>query len=654
MEQSFRKIADQVKVRGRKDPQADVFRLVYEWLANEKNGPWLLVLDNVDDAASLDDDSKSSNVDAPQQRLSRYLPPSRHGSVLVTSRTKREVMQVVEDRDIISVEPMHHAASYALLRKKLQGLREEDDSISQLAALLDHMPLALVQAAAYIQERAPRCSVRQYLEEFCQSDKRKTSLLNHQAGHLRRDREASNSILLTWQISFNHIQNIRPSAADKLSLMSFFDRHGIQEALLRVSTSQTDDKFEDDILALRDYSLITPTQTANTFEMHSLVQLATRTWLENEGQLVKWQEQFISNLSAELPIGEHKDWEKYQSLFPHAQAAVTQRPQSKELLEKWALLLYKAACYAWQRGLVDETEHMSTMSMEARIEVLGEKDPETLNSMEMVGIGRVLQGKYEAAELINRQTLLWREEVLGDDHPATLTIMTNLATVLDSQGKFAEAELLNRQTLLRSEKILGRDHPDTLISMSNLATVLASQAKYDVAEELNRQTLFRSETILGREHPSTLRSMSNLAHTLSRLNKYEEAETIGRQTLAQKEKVLGPNHPSTLISMSNLATVLDSQGKYTEAETMYRQSLSQREVVLGHNHLSTLSSVSCLAHLLASRQRYNESFALYEKACAGYEAVLGKDHLTTRTCRQLYADALASVGSVCFVSKDIR
>jgi hypothetical protein len=66
-------------------------------------------------------------------------------------------MQVVEDSDIIPIELMHDAAAHALLRKKLRAVDEADDSIAKLATTLDHMPLALVQAAAYIRERAPRC-----------------------------------------------------------------------------------------------------------------------------------------------------------------------------------------------------------------------------------------------------------------------------------------------------------------------------------------------------------------------------------------------------------------------------------------------------------------------------------------------------------------
>jgi hypothetical protein len=76
-----------------------VFKLVHGWLRDERNGRWLFVLDNADDAAvlSLTDDGSSSSS-ALQQHLSRYLPSSRHGSVLVTSRTKLAAMQVVEDR----------------------------------------------------------------------------------------------------------------------------------------------------------------------------------------------------------------------------------------------------------------------------------------------------------------------------------------------------------------------------------------------------------------------------------------------------------------------------------------------------------------------------------------------------------------------------
>jgi tetratricopeptide (TPR) repeat protein len=677
LEQAFQEIAEYVKIRGRKDPQADVFKLVHSWLQDKRNGPWFIVLDNADDASVLspllnkgrtssednganhDTSAGSPSSSALQQRLSKYLPPSTHGSILVTSRTRLAASQVVEENDVIPIEPMHQADAHALLNKKLGDKLIKSAEIAELATALDNMPLALVQAAAYIRKRAPRCSVRQYLTEYAESDSRKTSLLNQAAGHLRRDETASNAVLLTWQISFEHIRNSRRSAADLLSLMSFFDRQGIQEALLRGSSSTaSDDDFEEDVVTLREYSFITVLH-AKMFEMHSLVQLATRMWLENQDQLDKWRDLFIANLCAELPQGRHENREKCQALFPHAKAALAQQPKEAKSREKWALLLYNAACYAWQQRRAAEAEHMSTISMEVRRKVCGEESVETSSSMVLVGQAKEIGGKYEEAEAILKQALALKEKVLGPEHPDALMSMNNLASVLQSQGKYKEAEAMNRQTLALRGKVLEPEHPDMLMSMNNLALVLQSQGKYEEAEAMNRQTLVLREKVLGLEHPGMLISMNNLALVLRSQGKYREAEAMNRQTLALNEKVLGPEHPSTLMSMNNLASVLQSQGKYKEAEAMNRQTLALRGKVLGPEHPDTLASMNNLASVLqsqgkyeeaeamnvlgpehpetlvsmnnlacvlAGQRRYPESLALFERVCASSITALGKDH----------------------------
>jgi hypothetical protein len=102
-------------------------------------------------------------------------------------------MQIMEDSDIIPIKPIHDAAAHALLCKKLGGIQEGDGSIAKLATTLDTMSLALVQAAAYIRARARRCSVQQYIEEYRQSDRRKTRQPNRGAGHLRRDKTIKRS-----------------------------------------------------------------------------------------------------------------------------------------------------------------------------------------------------------------------------------------------------------------------------------------------------------------------------------------------------------------------------------------------------------------------------------------------------------------------------
>jgi hypothetical protein len=317
--QSYCEIAACVKIAGRQDPQANIFELVHNWLRNC----------NVDHARFLLD-RLATNPTAARKPLREYLPYCELGSILVTARNHEAALKLVERRDIVTVGPMDQRGAVMLFEKKL-GTLDDSSRVAELAAVLEYMPLAIVQAAAFISQRAPLCSVAKYLDEYRKSERKRTSLLDYDEGQLRRDWEAKNSIIVMWQILFEHIQQTRPSAAGLLSLMSFFDRQGILKSLLgrqeeqkdvRVgqqqeikedvdsdedgNTSQSstdDDDLDADIVALRSFCFILVETDGATFEMHALVQLATRRWLEANRQLERWKQQFISNLHAKFPTG---------------------------------------------------------------------------------------------------------------------------------------------------------------------------------------------------------------------------------------------------------------------------------------------------------------------------------------------------------------
>lgn len=220
--------------------------------------------------------------------------------------------------------------------------------------------------------------------------------------------------------------------------MSFFDRHRIQEPLLRrrsttpphVSVVGTDNDFEDDVATLREYSFITATGNGDTFEMHSLVQLATRTWQEKEGQLDKWRNQFISNLCAKLPSSSSKEWEKCKSLFPHVRMALAQRPSDPIALQEWALLLYNAASHAYEYVRLSEVEQMFLASIEVRRNLLSEEHEYTLNTIVWLGMVKQTMGEHEKAEAITRHTLAVRQRVHRDEHRKTLRDIVNLGLIL--------------------------------------------------------------------------------------------------------------------------------------------------------------------------------------------------------------------------------
>ncbi|KAJ3495404.1 hypothetical protein NLG97_g3419 [Lecanicillium saksenae] len=519
-EKGFQNIATTVKVPGRQNPKADILQLVHDWLRDKRHGPWIVVLDNVDDASFLklvntDIEAATTTIDSASQiRLISYIPYCHHGSVLITSRSRNAALQLVDTANIISIEPMKEEDAVQLFRNKL-GHCDSEVCTSELAEALDFMPLAIAQAAAYVVQRRPRYSLQNYLDDFRKSNKRRASLLGLRDGKLRqdadkrilgltgeefrRDDEAKNSILLTWQISFDYIRKTRTSAAELLSLMSFCDRQGIPESLLRnnshsrhdakqkqyggtknagggiglgnntaiidegiddnssddsdwtekQSTYSDDDIFDNDIATLRDFSFITPGKDEASFEMHRLVQVATLEWLKSQGSYEKWQHQFLARLSAEMPSGEYENWDKCQALFPHAVLVSAQRPTTTDSLKEWATILHRAAWFAVRKGKGIDAEELSVQAMKARKRIFEKDHDDILWSTAMVALAYSVRGRWSEAEKLEVQVMETRKAKLGPDHPDTLTGMANLASTYMDQGRWDEAEKLGQIILTR-------------------------------------------------------------------------------------------------------------------------------------------------------------------------------------------------------------
>ena len=85
------------------------------------------------------------------------------------------------------------------------------------------------------------------------------------------------------------------------------------------------------------------------------------------------------------------------------------------------------------------------------------------------------KGDLAAAEPLLREALEARRETLGDRHPDTLISINSLGVLLKEKGELAAAEPLFREALVMRRKTLGKRHPDTLISASNLGLLLKAK-----------------------------------------------------------------------------------------------------------------------------------------------------------------------------------
>jgi tetratricopeptide (TPR) repeat protein len=621
--QGYAHVARRLDILGWDDEKVDIKRLVQLHLSKESAGQWLLILDNVDEATI--ESARASKVVG----LMEFLPSSKQGAIVFTTAEKKTATKLAP-HNIVEMPELERGIARRMLEMCLVKPADEQEEASLLIKELAYLPLAIVQAAAYV--NVNKTTLRGYLSLLVKKKEELTEDLHRESGVV---------IAATWLVSFEQIRRHDDLAADYLLFMACVDRNDIPLELL--PTARTYNRGISAVATLDAYSLVTKRTAESALDLHRLVHVSTRIWLQEHRLLSQWTQVVVTRLLKVFPDNEHGSRSKWRRLLPHAKYALSSDPNEQDN-EARTNLASKCAMTLLTDGRWREAEGLLMQVMETRKRALGVKHPSTLTTMNDLALVLDSQGKYEAAEAINRQTLSLKETVLGREHPEVLITMNNLALVLNSQGNYKAAEAMNRQTLSLSIIVLGREHPETLTVMNNLVLVLDSQGKYKAAEAINRQTLSLSEVVLGREHPLTLTTISNLATVLAHQGKYEAAEAINRQTLSLKEIVLGREHPETLITMNNLALVLDSQGKYETAEVIHRQTLLLKETVLGREHPETLITMNNLALVLDSQGKYKAAEAINRQTLSLKEKVLGREHPETLIAMSNLATVLAHQG----------
>ncbi|RYP24058.1 hypothetical protein DL765_000786 [Monosporascus sp. GIB2] len=520
--QAYLNAAGQLGISGCEDDKADVKRLVRDHLSSESAGQWLLVFDNADDVGMWV--SKSTPESG---RLIDCLPRSSRGSIIFTTRDKKTAVRLA-GRNVVEMSEMDEAGGKQLLEKHLVDhdlLRSKGDATALLARLT-YLPLAIVQAAVYI--NANGIGLGDYLSLLEEQEEDVIDLLSEDFEDEGRYRDVKNPVATTWLISFEQIRQGDPLAADYLSFMACIDAKDIPQSLLPPGQSRK--KEIDAMGTLQGYSFLAKRSAGSTVNIHRLVHLATRNWLRKEGQLPSWTGRVITRLAEVLGDVSHDNRVAWRSYMPHVYYALGSR-------------------------------------------LIGEDDEDRLNLLWKYGMCLYYDGRYREAEAPFERVVESRKTKLGADHPDTLASMANLAATYRDQGRWEEAEELQAKELEICTKVLGLKHPDTLSSMANLASTYRDQGRWEEAEKLEVQVLEIRKIKLGADHPDTLTSMANVAATYRHQGRWEEAEKLEMQVLEIRKIKLGADHPDTLTSMANLASTYRKQGRLEEAEELQAKEL---------------------------------------------------------------------------------
>jgi hypothetical protein len=487
--QSISQIAQNCHIRGHNDPKADVPQLVKAWLARDDQSAWLMILDSADDTEIFFNSSDVTSPNqagtdriAPEGNLARYIPECSHGSLLVTTKNKETGVRLTRGRGILKIGHMDSTESRKLIQEILRDDGPNPDDIDILTARLEHLPLALVQSAAFIQERS--MTVARYLHLLDQSDSALVELLSEPFEAIGRDSSVPNAVTATWMVSFKQIQKQYPNASDLLSLMSFFSRQDIPKAFLShwIAPKDSQDcasrgggramgilELEKALGVLKGFSFVSESTTDENLNMHRLVQLVIRKWLIRQGTSGAWARQALTTVSELYPPGSYANWKVCEDFLPHAYVALSHEDSSSpaETIARGSLL-HKMALFMLYRGQWDKAEELQVPAVAMKMKVFGGEHPDTLTSMANLASTFSHQGRWPEAEKLDVQVMETRKRVLGEEHPDTLASMNNLAWTWKSQGRDDEALELMTVCVQLSRQKRGADHPDTMTSIGTL------------------------------------------------------------------------------------------------------------------------------------------------------------------------------------------
>ena len=495
------------------------------------------------------------NADSKEARyqLRDILPKLTGTPVIITSRVSNWPGGITS----LPIDKLDqkNAAEYLLEKTDQKRTPSENDTqlAEKLAKRLDGLPIALEQAAAYV--NCLHTTFQVYLDKF---ETAREEILNW---HNKDLQDYPRPVLTAWYLTE---QNLSIPGRAILRLASFLAPDVIPiklfaakpekisntiELLIKeenVSQTETLDLEISSILAeLSAWSMIN--LQADFFTIHRLVQDSVRLRIPQQ----------VLKIWTVLALGLVRDY-------------LPSDPPPDDV-RSWPI---------WE----PMSSHVSTIAEHGDRLHIPEPTGSLMNSLALHFIARA---SFQIAEDLLRRTLTINEKTAGKDHPNTASCLNNLALLLKATNRLTEAEPLYKRALKIDEDSLGPNHPKVATDLNNLAQLLKDTNRLSEAKPLMRRALKIDEDSFGKDHPNVAIDLNNLAELLRATNRLSEAEPMFRRVIEIFEKSLGENHPNVATTLNNLALLLQDTNRLSQAKPLMKRALKILEDSLGPDHPKT-------------------------------------------------------------------
>ncbi|KAH8621002.1 hypothetical protein IG631_24344, partial [Alternaria alternata] len=494
----------------------DVKELVQQYLSSSRAGRWLLVIDNADDVDIFFGTEQSRGI-------IDYLPESETGVIVYTTRTP-EIAELARG-DVLELGAMDRQDAATFLTKSLtrKTLLCDDATTTELLDELTYLPLAIAQAAAYLNRN--RMPVAKYLQLLRSTEQDLVRLLSREFRDETRYKDSANAVAATWVVSFSQIRERDAAAANLLAFISCVEWKAIPRSLL--PEAQSEGEMEEAIGTLCGYSFLTrrggesgytqgeseetetgteeeertetQVESGEWYDMHRLVHLATRIWVKEHGNAGEVAEEAVRHVADVFPSDDYENQAVWRRYLPHV-LRLLESGQDSSAWEQSKLCLLMGRCL-YVDGRMREAVVWLERSCEQRSQ-LGEDNPGRLSSQHELAMAYHADGQVRKAVRLLEHVVEVHRKTLAPEHPSQLASQHALAGAYEADGQVCKAVALLEHVVEVEEKTLAREHLDRLTSQHELARVYYADGQVRKAVALLQHIIAVEARTFREDHPS--------------------------------------------------------------------------------------------------------------------------------------------------------
>ena len=506
--------------------------------------------------------------------------PGGNGHVLLTSRNR--VWGGIATK--IDLGEFGRTESVAFLRKRSGS--DEQDAAADLAHKLGDFPLALAQAAAYIDQQS--MTIRSYLELY--RDPAQAPMLRD-AGLDTAEYPASAARTLMLRIT--QLSREQPAAVKLLWLCAFLDPDRIDLDLMSPGRAVTGEVLArvlgDPLERIKAVCALSAANLATVgsdghLRVPRLVQAVARDKL-NEDRTAKWARRALSLTKAVAPTAptDHRSWPTYAALAPHIKAVAGYTNSRPQLADKISLLRNLGIYFSASKQL----------------------------------------GPARAAF---ENALAIHEAADGVEQPELAKTLDNLGIVYCQQGDFGNARANNERARAIFRRAYGSSHPEVAKCFGNRGVIQLGQGELELARVSFERARIIFQNTHGPDHPEVARCIANLGIIELALGEFEAARATFERALAIFRKADSPDHHEVATILMNLSLAQQGLGALRDARASIEAALTIFETAFGSHHLEVATALVSLAIVQRQSKEFRDAYISMKRALTTLQATYGHDH----------------------------